>query len=504
MNPKTIKHNAKANLKKNYLQCFAVSFFIAILVGSFYFTPILPKTISLINNHINISNNSSVTIEFIEKITGKNLTNYKPTRGILAGIFNNITASKSFMFGILNSINQFFFNNHIVESVIILIGAIISFAYWLFIRNVLIVGENRFFLENIYHKKTSFNRILLPYKVKKTRKVSIAMLRKSFFEVLWYFTIIGGFIKHYSYYLVPYILAENPGIKGKEAMNLSIKMMKGHKLELFKFDLSFIGWYILDLLSFNLLSIFFIQPYKKCCLANIYLKYKQIAIANNIENIELLNDEYLLVPSDKYPHDKFTYKEAESRKWLTTNFNKKYSLTSYILLFFATAIIGCIWETSFHLFRYGSFVKRGVLNGPWLPIYGWGLISLLFFLRKERNHPFKTFLFSIVICGLIEYSTSWYLETFKHARWWDYDGYFLNIHGRVCLEGLLAFGIAGTAFIYFAAPLLDNLFSKINPKIKVMICIILSLLYITDSIYSVKHPNTGLGVNTVLKETNNS
>ena len=61
------------------------------------------------------------------------------------------------------------------------------------------------------------------------------------FHVLWSLTIIGGFIKYYSYYLVPFIVAENPGIKGCEAITLSRKMMNGHKWEAFVFDLSYIG-----------------------------------------------------------------------------------------------------------------------------------------------------------------------------------------------------------------------------------------------------------------------
>ncbi len=492
MKRKEIKQKAKKCLTKNYIKCFVTSIFISILIGSLTFTPLFPRTISFINSHINISNNSSIVLEFVEDFynTDLHLDEYKPTRGILAGIFNNITASKSFVFGLLNSLNQFIFHDHLMASVIILLGAILSFGYWFFIRNVLIVGEKRFFLENVYHPKTTFNRTLLPYKVKKAFNVALGMFRKSFFELLWAFTIIGGFIKHYAYLLIPYILAENPDIKPKEAMELSEKIMQNHKLELFKFDLSFIGWHILNLFTFNLLNIFFIMPYQKCCLANIYLNYKKE------HSIALLNDTYLEIPSAKYPSDKFLYKEAESRKWLTTDYQKDYSLTSYILLFFSTAIIGCIWETSFHLFRYGSFVKRGVLNGPWLPIYGWGLIALLFILKKYRDKPVATFLLSMIICGLIEYFTSCYLEYFKHARWWDYDGYFLNIHGRVCLEGLLAFGIAGCAFIYFGAPLLDNLFSKINKKIKTILCIVLILSYVGDSIYSINHPNMGVGVNT--------
>ena len=67
----------------------------------------------------------AIANETIEKLTNvkTNITNYKPTKGLLANIFNNITASKSFIFGLLNSFNQLVFHNHLWESIIILIGA---------------------------------------------------------------------------------------------------------------------------------------------------------------------------------------------------------------------------------------------------------------------------------------------------------------------------------------------------------------------------------------------
>ena len=43
-----------------------------------------------------------------------------------------------------------------------------------------------------------------------------------------------------------------------------------------------------------------------------------------------------------------------------------------------------------------------------------------------------------------------------HNKWWDYSGYLLNLNGKICLEGLIVFALAGCAVVYFFAPLLDN------------------------------------------------
>ena len=500
MNIKILKKEAKKNLSKNYWHSVAVVFFISIMIGNF---AINSPNISI--NQIPIINsfNSDIAEEFIESITKIkiDLTSYKPTKGIFANIFNNITASGSFIFGILNSFNQLIFHERIWASIIILLGAILTFLYWLFIRNVLFIGQARFFLESKNHKKTSFTRIFMPFRIKKWKSISLAMMRKTLTEWIWWLTIAGGFIKHYAYALVPYILAENPGITGKQAMNLSENMMKGYKWQLFKLDVSFILWYILDISTFRLLGSLYSTPYKKYCMIELYIKLRNQAKENKIKYSELLNDNYLLDIADYYPKDKFSYNEINKKITINTDYNKNYSIPSTILMFFSASIIGWCWEVFYHMFRFGNFVNRGVLQGPWLPIYGWGLILLLVLLRKYRKDPIKTFILSIVVCGIVEYATGWYLETFHNARWWNYDGYFLNIQGRICLENLIAFGIGGCLFIYFLAPFLDSIFIKIKNPLKLILCIGLIIIYILDSTYSGNHPNMGKGISKDLPTT---
>ncbi len=496
---KDIKKEAKKALKRNYRIIIAVIFFMAIILGSFDIFTKKKFELNSININIPFSNsiNLDITRETIEKIGNLkiDISSYKPTRGIFANVFNNVTSSGSFIFGILNSFNQLVFHERIWGSAIILLGAIISFLYWFLVRNILIVGQKRFFMENKNHKKTKFVRISQPYKVKKLKNISLTMMVKIIKEWLWYLTIVGGFIKHYSYILVPYILAENPGINGYDALKLSENLMKGHKWEVFKLDFSFILWHILDFITFHLVGILYVIPYKESCMTEIYFKLREYGKNKNILNSNLLCDNELDNIEDLYPTEKYIYQETQPKKWLNTDYNKKYSLDSIILMFFSASIIGWLWEVGYNLFQYGFFANRGTLHGPWLHIYGWGVIFILILLRKFRDHPLLTFFLVMFLCGTLEYGTSWYLETFKNARWWDYDGFFLNIHGRICLEGLIAFGIGGCAFIYYGAPFFDSLFLKIPKKIRIKICIILCIIFSIDFIYSSKYPNAGDGIN---------
>lgn len=86
------------------------------------------------------------------------------------------------------------------------------------------------------------------------------MFKKSVFQFLWDLTIIGGFIKNYSYKMIPYILAENPDIDHKSAFLLSRQMMNGNKFRTFLLDLSLIGWRLLNVLTFGTAEMAVYQP----------------------------------------------------------------------------------------------------------------------------------------------------------------------------------------------------------------------------------------------------
>ena len=84
--------------------------------------------------------------------------------------------------------------------------------------------------------------------------------------------------------------------------------------------------------------------------------------------------------------------------------------------------------------------------------------------------------------------------THNGQKWWDYTGYFLNLHGRICAEGLLVFGIGGMAFVYVIAPLIDNWVKEhLNKKLSA-VCLVLLLLFGADVVYSHFEPNVGEGV----------
>lgn len=178
------------------------------------------------------------------------------------------------------------------------------------------------------------------------------------------------------------------------------------------------------------------------------------------------------------------------------DYNRKYSITSYILMFFVISFIGWLWEVGLHLVTDGSFVNRGSMFGPWLPIYGTGGVGAIILLRRFGKNKIVLFLLVTAVCLTLEYFTSYYLEKTRGIRWWDYSNAFLNLHGRICFKGGVTFGLGGCFGIYVLGPVLDNMFKKIPKGTKITLCVVLISLFGCDAVYSHFHPNTGEGITT--------
>lgn len=98
---------------------------------------------------------------------------------------------------------------------------------------------------------------------------------KTFFTFLWSLLfVIPGVIKSISYSMAEYILAENPNMTAREALNKSKEIMNGHKMDAFILSLSFIGWYLLISITFGIASIYVI-PYMSATFANFYNSIKE-------------------------------------------------------------------------------------------------------------------------------------------------------------------------------------------------------------------------------------
>lgn len=168
--------------------------------------------------------------------------------------------------------------------------------------------------------------------------------------------------------------------------------------------------------------------------------------------------------------------------------------TFYVLLFFITAFAGWLWEVLLFFFTEHAFINRGVYEGPYLPIYGAGGLLLCMLLHRLKQRPLSVFALSMLICTVLEYLTSFFLERKWGIRWWDYSGHFLNLSGRVCLLGAVVFGLGGTALVCLFFPFYENIYERISPRWRRISAFFLLLAFIVDSAWCAMHPNTGAGI----------
>lgn len=161
-----------------------------------------------------------------------------------------------------------------------------------------------------------------------------------------------------------------------------------------------------------------------------------------------------------------------------------YDVKVYFLLFMIYAILGWIMEVTCKLVQYKRFINRGFLIGPYCPIYGYGALLITILLKRYTSDPIVLFVMAIVVCGTLEYLTSYFMEKIYKARWWDYSTKKFNINGRVCLETVIPFGILGLLIMYILNPFFIGKIEAIPQIILNVLSVILLIIYICDNIIS--------------------
>ena len=161
-----------------------------------------------------------------------------------------------------------------------------------------------------------------------------------------------------------------------------------------------------------------------------------------------------------------------------------HTIEIYFLLFISYAFLGWCMEVTCKLIQYKKFINRGFLIGPYCPIYGWGALAITILLKRYMEDPLVLFVMSTLICSIIEYLTSYFMEKKYHARWWDYSNKKFNINGRICLETLIPFGILGVAIMYGTNPILFKLYNQIPQLVMNILTSILFIGFIVDNIIS--------------------
>jgi len=176
---------------------------------------------------------------------------------------------------------------------VILFSAVIGMAFSVFLGYPLTVGARKFFT-SLTAQDAELSTLGYAFKSGRYMNIVKTMFYKSVLIFLWsLLLIIPGIIKSYAYSMVPYILADNPCIDYKRALDLSKKMTMGEKGNMWVLDLSFIGWYLLGALPCGI-GIIFVTPYDNATKAELYVTLRSKGLQNGLFSYEeLMNNEQI-------------------------------------------------------------------------------------------------------------------------------------------------------------------------------------------------------------------
>ena len=155
-------------------------------------------------------------------------------------------------------------------------------------------------------------------------------------------------------------------------------------------------------------------------------------------------------------------------------------------IFILYSILGWLMEVIIVSSKKRKITARGFLIGPWCPIYGFGALFITLLLKKYYDDPIVLFIMSFLMGTILEYITSYLMEKFFHARWWDYSDHKFHINGRVSLTTSLGFGLLGLILVYILNPFFLRIIKNISSIIFSIIMIIILIIFLTDIIVSYK------------------
>jgi len=156
-----------------------------------------------------------------------------------------------------------------------------------------------------------------------------------------------------------------------------------------------------------------------------------------------------------------------------------YDAALLALWFFAYSFAGWVWEVAYSAVEHRRFVNRGFLFGPVVPIYGAGALVAIVAVGPLPNVAAQ-FAAACALATVIEYGTSWVMERLFNARWWDYSDKPFNLHGRICLGGILLFGVMMLAVVHVFQPALEHAAALIAPTAAVALAGVLTCVFIID------------------------
>ena len=157
-----------------------------------------------------------------------------------------------------------------------------------------------------------------------------------------------------------------------------------------------------------------------------------------------------------------------------------FSLYQTLAYFLIYSCLGWCLEVVYAAVTTGKLVNRGFLNGPVCPIYGFGMIIVLYALTPLVDNTLLLYLGGVILPSALELVGGWALYKLYRTRWWDYSDYPFNIGGYICLEFCLLWGVGTLVVMRIVHPIIAGLVAMVPTLVGVILMCILYAVYATD------------------------
>ncbi|MCI6731277.1 MAG: hypothetical protein MR487_02985 [Lachnospiraceae bacterium] len=163
-----------------------------------------------------------------------------------------------------------------------------------------------------------------------------------------------------------------------------------------------------------------------------------------------------------------------------------YSMSEWLLFFYIYCFAGWVFESTYVSICHRKLVNRGFLNGPMIPLYGFGAITVLFAALPFREFPVLVYLVGMIAATLLEYVVGVVMEAIFKVRYWDYSSNKFNLKGYICLSSSIAWGFLSVILIYGIHRPIENFVQRQSFFMVSTSAFLITVLFVADFMASLR------------------
>ncbi|MBQ8903610.1 MAG: putative ABC transporter permease [Oscillospiraceae bacterium] len=163
----------------------------------------------------------------------------------------------------------------------------------------------------------------------------------------------------------------------------------------------------------------------------------------------------------------------------------QYEWYQLLFLFFIFCNIGWVIESSIESLYRRRFINRGFLNGPYIPIYGFGGMTILICCMPFQHNGFLVYIVGVLSCTALEFFVGWVMETIFQKQFWDYSMLKFTYKNRISLIPSLFWGLLSLFLVYVLFGPVDKLVSFVSEEFAVIYDAVFIVVMTVDIIISI-------------------